>query len=155
MTYGWAILALIIIVVILVNSGALSPSFIISQECNLGSNMPCSFLLYNKGITTNIQLTVGNGFSYAIKLRDVQLQTVDGTQNFTFKPYISEIKSGDSISLDGILNGGQLPDKTLKRFVLSVSYAACSPEIAVPPNTCSSANHTLTGRLTGKVEGEK
>lgn len=151
MTYGWAILALIIILVIVITSGVLSPSYLVSQECNLGSNMFCNFILYNQAGNTQISLDISNGFSYKVKLREVNLTTTDKRQKFTFKAYNSEVASGDALTLQGTLSGNEIPDNTIKRFVLSVTYAACSPELAPPGETCSPINHTITGRLTGRI----
>ena len=57
MTYGWAILALIIVLGVLVFSGLLSPTYLISEECNFGVKVTNTFSPWEKA-DTGLKTTV-------------------------------------------------------------------------------------------------
>ena len=153
-TYGWAIQALVLIIAVLLSSGMLSPTFMIAQECNIGSNIPCDFLLYNQGGQSKISLELANGFSYKIKIQRVTLQTLDQKHEFAFQSLaIDTLESGGTIKLNGTLSGNALQDSSINRFVLTVTYLSCPLELS-STGGCSTTNHTLSGRLTGKVNPE-
>ncbi len=147
MTYGWAILVLIIVLGVLISSGIFSPNYLISEECAFGTNLKCDFFLTNSGGATNIGLRIFNGFPYKIKISNVALQTMDGSQSFSGFPSEIELKSGDSYVFNGTLSPPPVPAGTIKRFVGNITYESCAPEVS--PD-CDSPPHLITGRVTGK-----
>src|SRR5512143_1668778 len=115
MTYGWAILVLIIVLGVLVSSGIFSPNYLVSEECSFGTNLKCDFFLKNDGGATSIGLRIFNGFPYKIRISDVALQTLDASQVFSGFPGNVELKSGDSYVFNATLSGPQVPAGTIKR----------------------------------------
>jgi len=147
-TYGWAILILLIVIGILVGSGVLSPSYLVSEDCSFGNNLGCSFALYNTGGATTLSLRIHNGFPYTVKIKEIRMQTQDGYQQFSsFGPEV-DLASGDSAPFSATLSGDMVPESTTKRFTGNLTYVSCAPELG--PG-CSDVEHTLTGRVVGKI----
>ncbi|MFN7991286.1 MAG: hypothetical protein U0R44_03975 [Candidatus Micrarchaeia archaeon] len=149
MTYGWAILALLIVVGVLFSSGILSPNYLVSEECSFGTNVKCDFSLFNTGGTTKIALRVFNGFPYKIRVTDLALATQDGVQPFTGFDSNVEIESGADHTFNGDLVGPSVPEGSAKRFGGNITYVSCAPELGP---ACSTSTHVLTGRVTGKIQ---
>jgi hypothetical protein len=149
-TYGWAILALVIIIGLLVNSGALSPTFLVSEECSLGSNLACQFAIVNHDADTKISLGLYNGFPYKINVTDVQVYDPASGLSFGGFPKGTLVESGSNYSAEGSL-GAELPAGTVMRLYANVTYEACTPEVAAPGSVCSDAQHTVSGKITGKI----
>jgi hypothetical protein len=148
MTYGWAILALVLVIAVLVSTGIFSPSYLVSEECNFGSSLKCSFALFNEGGHTKILLTVFNGYPYKVQITDVALQTQDGTQQFTGFGGDVNLSSGGNVTFEATLGGAELPSGSMKRFTGNMTYVSCAPELGP---ACSDVEHTTTGRITGRI----
>jgi hypothetical protein len=148
MTYGWAILALILIVAALLTSGILSPAFLISEECSFGNNMPCNFAIFNEDDSTQLLMTVFNGFPYKIKIIEVNIETQDGIQSFSGFPKDVEIESGADVTLNATLGGPEVSEGNVKRFKGNITYVSCAPEIG--PD-CSDNEHIVSGRIVGRI----
>lgn len=147
-TYGWAILALLLVIGALLTSGLLSPSYLISEECGFGNNMPCNFALFNEAGSTRIVLEVFNGFSYKVKIKELNIRTLDGNQEFTGFDSDIEVPSGGKAPFEGTLEGHQVPEGVIKRFTGNITYVSCAPELG--PD-CSTNEHTLSGAVTGRL----
>lgn len=147
MTYGWAILALIIVIGVLLFSGLLSPTYLVSDECAFGNNLPCDSALFNDGSDTRLALNIFNGFAYPIKIIRIQIVTSDGT-GLSGLPANIELESGGNSSFIATLNSEQLGANDLKKFVGNITYVSCAPEIG---DSCGTTEHVVTGRVVGKV----
>ncbi len=152
-TYGWALLALVIIVGVLFSSGLLSPNIAISEECQFGTNTPCSFALFNDAGTTKISLRVFNGFAYKIRIESLDLMADDGTKFAWTGPAGTdvlprELESGDNVTLSGNF-GRLLPENSVQKFSGNLTYVSCAPEIGIDCN--EGRPHSTTGRVTGKI----
>ncbi|MBD3210861.1 hypothetical protein GF318_05760, partial [Candidatus Micrarchaeota archaeon] len=131
MTYGWAIFALLLVLAALLTSGILSPNFLVSEECNLGTNLQCRFVspIYNEGGSTTLALEVFNGFPYPIRIEEFQLETEDGTRSFSGFQSGAELLSGETEVFQGQLSGDPVPENTIGRFSANVTYRVCAPEL--------------------------
>ncbi|MEW6035984.1 MAG: hypothetical protein AB1529_05200 [Candidatus Micrarchaeota archaeon] len=147
-TYGWAILALVIVIAVLFSTGIFSPSYLVSEECNFGNSLQCQFALFNEGGHTKIQLTVFNGFPYKVRLDDLSIVTLEGGQAFTGFAGGIELESGAQHTFEGELGGPAIPEGQIKRFGGNMTYVSCAPELGP---ACSDVEHTITGRVTGRV----
>jgi hypothetical protein len=148
MTYGWAILALLIVSAVLLTSGILSPTYLISEECSFGNNLPCNFALYNDGGSTQLSMEVFNGYPYKIMIREINIETTDGTQAFSAFDSDIEILSGASYAYESTLSGNEIAEGNIKRFRGNITYVSCAHEIG--PN-CSTSEHLISGRLVGRI----
>jgi hypothetical protein len=149
-TYGWAILALVIIIGLLVSSGALSPTFLVSEECSLGSNLACKFALFNNNSDTKIALGLYNGFPYKVNITNVRVYDPSIGLEFSGFPKGTLVESGSSYTSNAGL-GTELPANTVMQLYANITYEACTPEVAAPGSDCSDAQHTISGKITGKV----
>ena len=150
MTYGWAILALVIVVGILVTSGALSPSYLVSEECSMGSNLPCNVGVYNQGGETKINIGVVNGFPYRINITSLQVRSSSDSSEVDGLGSGVILDSGSNFTFSGkLLN--ELPADSITRFIMNVTYVSCAPEVAVAPGGCSDSPHTMSGRITARI----
>jgi len=148
-TYGWAILVLIIVLAVLMTSGILSPNYLISEECNFGTNLPCRFALFNQGGETRMTLVAFNGFPYKVQIKRITVELQDGTRAFGGFDTDILLESGANHTFNGTLPGTELPQDTVKRFSGSITYVSCAPEINA--TGCSNLEHTITGRIVGRV----
>ena len=146
-TYGWALLALVIVIAVLVSTGIFSPNYLVSEECSFGNNLMCDAALFNQGGATVMRLRVFNGFPYKIRLTGVSLQGGDGTQLSSFASEV-ELESGAAYIYEAEVLGPQLQEDSVKRFSGSMSYVSCAPELG--PD-CSTVEHSLAGRVTSRV----
>lgn len=154
MTYGWAILALVLVTAALLGTGVLSPNYLISEECNLGSNFPCNFIVYNEGGQTRISLDVYNGFPYEIEVTGMNIELRDTGDVFEgFSGSLGRIESGDKRNFQGTLSGPQLQENAIKRFSASLTYVSCAPEVS-DDSGCSDSEHTISGKIVAKVTPE-
>jgi len=147
-TYGWAILALLIVVVVLLTSGIFSPTYLIAEQCSFGNNLPCTFALYNEGQITQGIFNIFNGYPYKIKIIEMSIETEDGTQTFSGLPSGLEIASGDNETFEGKLSGDAIPPGNIKRFRGNITYISCASELGPQ---CSENEHVVTGRIVGRV----
>ncbi|HID73320.1 TPA: hypothetical protein EYP38_05250 [Candidatus Micrarchaeota archaeon] len=152
-TYGWAILALVIVVGVLLSSGILSPTYLISDECNAGTNLPCAFALFNEGGATQLSMEIHNGFPYQIHVERVNVTMPETGEVFVMEalPGDGYVDSGESLAVRGHFEGGELSEETYKRFTLGIVYASCARELLDPGDVCSDSYHTISGRLAGRV----
>ena len=148
MTYGWAILALLIVIAVLFSSGIWSPNYLISEECGFGNNMQCNFALFNDGGSTKILLEMFNGFPYAVEIKEIQLQALDRTQEFYGFEEDKRLESGESWTFEGTLTGAEVSEGTIKRFYGNITYVSCAPELG--PD-CSTSEHIISGRVVGRI----
>jgi hypothetical protein len=147
-TYGWALFALVIVLVVLFSTGIFSPSYLVNEECTFGNNLKCNAGFYNSEGSTRLALTLFNGFPYKIRISDMMLQTQDGSQGFTGLPHDVELESGANISVQATFTGTMIPSDSLKRLVGNITYVSCAPEIGTD---CSDVEHIITGRVTARV----
>lgn len=149
-TYGWAILALVIVLGVLVSTGVFSPSYLVNEECSFGNTLKCDVALFNQAGATTMKVRFFNGFPYKVNIKDLQLQGNDGTQLTAF-PTDIPLESGSDYTFEADVLGSQLPADSLKRFTGNLTYVSCAPELGP---TCSTVEHTITGRVTARVIAE-
>jgi hypothetical protein len=147
-TYGWAILALAIVFAALISSGALTPNYLVSEECTFGTNIQCASVLYNDAGQTTFTINVFNGFPYKVKITDISIETQDGNKQVAWSgPSAMELESGVNKSITGTLSGAMVPDGAIKRFWGNITYVSCAPELG----GCTGNPHVITGRITDKT----
>lgn len=155
MTYGWAILALAIVLVVLFSSGIFSPSYLISEECNIGPKIPCKFIFYKAGNDLKMGLSINNGFGYKIKVENLVVTLTDTNQQFTISNSTKELSSGETVTFEGQINGLQIPTNTIKKAKAEITYFSCASEVNPSCDEQMAQNnegmHLLTGRIIGRV----
>lgn len=153
MTYGWAILALIIIVGVLLGSGILNPTYLLSEECNLGSNFPCNFVVFNEGGQTRISLDIYNAFPYEIEITGLRIEEKESSAVFDGLGTGARVDSGDKMNFQGNLRDVQLENNAMEKFTVTMTYVSCAPEVS-EGTACSDAEHTISGKIVARVMPE-
>ncbi len=150
MTYGWALLALVIVVGVLLTSGLLSPSYLVAEECSFGNNFPCNFAIYNDGGSTKLGMDIFNGYPYKVKIIEINIQTTDGLQSFSGFATNVELDSGEHTSppFEATLSGPEVKEGDVKKFTGNITYVSCASELGP---TCSTSEHIISGRVVGKI----
>lgn len=152
MTYGWALLVLAIVIGLIISSGIFSPSYLISEECNLGPKIPCQFMLYTAGGDTWLDVRVDNGFGYTIALTNVTMDVEGEGQMEVTNIEPLTLESGESSEIQA--NSGVLLGKGTTQVIrVSIGYYLCAPEVNPSCDLPSdpTALHTISGRIVGKI----
>ncbi len=149
MTYGWAILALVIVIGVLISTGALSPNYLITEECTLSTNFPCLGAVTTTSSGSNIALRISNGFAYKVKITKVQIYDRANAQKQITIATPEEIESGAEKIFSGKFIE-TIPMNSIGKFGMNVTYESCAPELA-DATGCSGSPHTVVGVLTAKV----
>jgi|SRR5208283_223635 len=151
-TYGWALLALVIVFAALFASGALTPNYLVSQECSFGTYFQCQLALFDQGSASDLNIQFFNGFPYKIKIDNLSIISEDGTRQVVWITDLTngiELESGTNTTLTGTVSGSKLPLGSIERFYGNITYESCAPELG----NCGSP-HNITGSITAKVIGQ-
>lgn len=148
MTYGWAILVLLIIIGLILGSGIASPSYLISEECNLGPKLPCRHILYNDGANLKLIVNMTNGFEHKIKIKTITA-TLVGKGSMVTVLTNDDPESGESSSIEASFAGYNAPRDSSKTIQVHIDYYSCAPE--VNPTCADIATHPISGRISAKA----
>lgn len=154
-TYGWALLLLVIVLGAIVASGALTPTYLVSEECNLGPNLPCSFIAYkDEQKNTRIKLNITNGFAYKIYFSSFKIGHENGLDYTDPKDGTTPgvVESGSSVPMDFELLGSNT--NQIDRFRVELTYNSCAPEVLPVGTGCGdigALKHTINGKITARV----
>ena len=154
-TYGWAMLLLVIVMGVLISS--FSPSFLISEQCNIDSNnLPCYAQMYNEDDDFVVAFKMSNGFGYPIKITDgdIKVTNKDGEEaHVEFKPPLlqDEIGAGDPIIVYATFLGENKAINQLITVNVEVNYTSCAQEINPECKDPNMNKHTKSGKIIGKV----
>jgi hypothetical protein len=151
-TYGWAILALIVVFAAIISTGVLTPNYLVSEECTFGTSIMCNSALFNSpsGASSSFNLQLFNGFPYKIRIKNVSIQTQDGARQVEWTGFLAEgidMDSGTNATVKGTVSGARFPAGSIKRFWGNITYVSCAPELG----GCTENDHMITGRITAKV----
>jgi uncharacterized protein (UPF0333 family) len=139
MTYGWAILVVLVAIAALAYFGVLSPNKFLPERCTLPSGIACLDHKATGGSTDTIQLQVQNGMG--VDLQNVTLAVTGCTAS---TPPV-DIANGMQASLTVTACAGVSELTTGSKFTseaVTLAYV----------NKDTQISHTKTGSLTTKVE---
>ncbi|MEM4634216.1 MAG: hypothetical protein QW275_03615 [Candidatus Anstonellaceae archaeon] len=155
-TYGWALLALFIVVAFLISSGAFSTSAFSVQECIFQPDLPCtSFILYKDGSggasQTKLRFTLVNGLGFPMNISNVTYTTSDlgesGRKDWVGAiPSPQYVPSGMRSNFSIDFPGPKQPHaRQFKTIFVNLSYYSCR-------NLPCSGPYTTSGRISAIVE---
>lgn len=101
MTYGWAIMVVLVVIGALSYFGVLNPSALMPERCTLTPGLGCDDFLIN---TNGVSLKISNSLGKAINISNLSISQYDGDSKVGSCIYIDESKK--------ILNGGSETIKT-------------------------------------------
>ncbi len=157
-TYGWAILALFLVIALLIASGAFSSNSFSAQECTFQPNLPCGpFIIYldsSPGPTNGqavVNFTLTNGLGFTINVTGINYTTTDmglpGRNTVAGSLANSEVLPGGNISFGQNFSGARQPSpKSFRSLYATISYKNCKN---LPPCT---GPYSVSGRISSIVE---
>ena len=150
-TWGWALLVLVIVMGVMISGGFLNPTYIVSEECNVGTSFSCSFSLSGvSGSPARVSMQLQNGFPYRISVERLTFFDSVFGESRPIAEYaqLRQMESGDKFTFSAdfmpsapysSFTAGQT-----KRLGIIIVYRLCAPEIS--STGCSSETHTIYGR---------
>lgn len=154
MTYGWAIVALVIVIAALMATGAFNPSYLIAEECTLQPDLSCtSHVLYlDTGGTPNLEFRISNGLGYDMRLTGVTVTTNDQTE-YEDTSYNVLIPQGTTYDISMQLDELITHKDEVERMRVSLKYISCAPEVN-PGCTSDGPEHIVSGRIVAHTAEE-
>ncbi len=133
MTYGWAILAVLISIAALAYFGVLNPSIFLPESCTLFPGLACTdFSVNNVAVT----LTVRNGLGQNLNPFTISIPGCPGSVSAD-----NGLSDGEKETIILTCNPGFVTNSKLKKDI-DVTY------------TATSLSHTRKGSITAKVEND-
>ena len=136
-TYAWAFLVILIMVGALAYFGILSPSKLLPDRCNFGSEITC--VDYTIGLTT-LDLRLKNAVGEAIVVESITESSESVTSfSCTTDPSVTSWSTGDTKDLSwsgcngasaGLVSGGKTKVSVTIKYYLAKSSAAYSHEVS-------------------------
>ncbi len=78
MTYGWALLVVLVAIGALAFFGVLNPGQFLPDQCTFFAGVTCSNVLAKAGTTSALQFSIQNGLGYTMKTMAVSLVVISG-----------------------------------------------------------------------------
>ncbi|MCX8175172.1 MAG: hypothetical protein N3E51_03125 [Candidatus Micrarchaeota archaeon] len=157
-TYGWALLALLFVIAVLISSGAFSPSGFSVQECTFQPDLPCSsFIIYNtEGVpdTTTVEFTLTNNLGFPINITSVTYTAVnmgkEGKQQYSSSGFpATTVMPGQKIGFFQQFKGQKQPSsREFKSITVTITYVNCKT------SPCA-GRYTTSGRISSIVETKR
>ena len=154
-TYGWALLALFVVVGYLFSTGAFSANNFAAQECVFQPDLPCSpYVIYKESATvTHLKFNLTNGLGFPIKIKSINYTatSMGMAGKHTYSPIVAAsptpILSGDKFGFDFSFSGDTQPsEREFKTVQVTLEYLNCR-------NAAScSGPYVTSGRISSIVE---
>ena len=157
MTYGWAIVVLVVVIAALMATGAFNPSYLIAEECTLQPDLSCTghVLYLDTGGTPQLEFRISNGLGYDILLSGVSITTTNGDvyDAYTLDLVGTKIEQGEATKISMELDGLNTYKDEVERLRVSLKYVSCAPEVN-PECISSGPEHVISGRIVAHTAEE-
>jgi len=138
MTYGWAILVVLVAIGALAYFGVLNPSGFLPRSCTIAPGIGCDDFKVN---ANTVQLILRNGMGEDLKSISVAIASCTADAN----------ADGDDSWTDGSILGGDT-GITLTTCSNGASGSRFKKDVSITYSGNAGINHTVTGIITTKVE---
>jgi hypothetical protein len=138
MTYGWAILVVLVAIGALAYFGVLNPSRFLPSSCTIAPGIGCDEF---KATATTTQLLLRNGLGSDLTLVDVALSGCSDSLE----------ADGDDTWTDGTVLGGT-DGITLTSCTNGAAGSRVKTDVVLTYTSSAGVSHTATGSLTTRVE---
>ncbi|MBS3069012.1 hypothetical protein J4441_01470 [Candidatus Micrarchaeota archaeon] len=151
-TYGWAILALLVVLAALVSSGIFTASRFIWEECTFQPNLQCSpFILYSSDSSSTLQFSVLNGLGFPVRFTGINATLANGEQmNALLEDTVTE--EGTKAAFTTTL-ASPLPKGSRQTIYVQLSYVNC---LTTDTNACdeatASGEYVSSGKILANVQ---
>jgi len=146
MTYGWAILVVLVVIGALAYFGVLNPDSLVPDKCTLTTGISCDDHMITGGLAGagKIDLSLGNGQGRQIRILNITAKTSDGFTNCTVPSPNTILKNGASAVFNLAGNDCNVSQSGRKpRFNINVTYQFTDG---------ASFTHVSSGELLGTVQ---
>ncbi|MEM2948307.1 MAG: hypothetical protein QXY05_02255 [Candidatus Anstonellales archaeon] len=156
MTYGWAILLLVIVLSVLFASGIFTPSQFVREECSFTPDLTCvAAQLIDSGAETTLIVRVKNNFGYPIKLDKITYKTqdlrVDGEKEWRLD-LSKRLNQGETYDITFSFRGSRRPSEgEIKKISSLLTYYTCANEINPTCAEDPGYAHSLSGKIVARV----
>lgn len=133
MTYGWAILVVLVAIGALAYFGVLSPDKFLPSKCTLSAGLAC---IDHKATANSLKIIVKNSLGYDITVTDIKAQGCTA-------------QTGLSIS---VTNGGNLDTTALTCVNSGSKYNGNVNVTYTTPSDYGGLAHTNQGQVTTRIE---
>ena len=131
MTYGWAILVVLVAIAALAYFGVLSPERFLPEKCTFPPGIACTdFTVSSTGMSLVLQNSLG---------QDITVATV------------TDVDGGCSVSPAAALNNGATATYTFTGCTHGSVGSRYASDVTIAYSTASGLNHTRTGDITSRV----
>lgn len=156
MTYGWAILLLVIVLSVLFASGIFTPSQFVREECSFTPDLTClSAQLIDSGAETTLIVRVKNNFGYPIKFDQITYTTQDfrvsGKEEWKLD-LSKKLNQGETYDIRFDFKGSWRPSEgEIERINAILAYHTCANEINPTCLEDPGYGHKISGKIVAKV----
>jgi len=172
MTYGWAILVVLVVIGALSYFGVLNPQNLLPEKCTLPMGLYCKDHIIKQGgdLNGSVSLKLENGMGRGIMIRNIIVEGANGqvvhncSIDLTTDCNSSNVDDEDDCgynSIEGwhIANGDMgsvtIDDCTVDEFTgktkADITLVYCS-DTSMDEDDCGNYSHTMEGDLMAKVE---
>ena len=171
MTYGWAILVVLVVIGALAYFGVLNPQNLLPEKCTLPMGLYCKDHIIKQGGNGSVSLKLENGMGRGIMIRNITVDGANGqvvhdcfinlTNTTACADNVDEEDDCGYNSIDGwhIANGdmGSVTincssvDEFTGKTKADITLVYCSDTSMDDPD-CAAYSHTMEGDLMAKVE---
>ena len=156
MTYGWAVLVLLILTAFLVNLN-LTPSLPGGDVCNLGPNLGCSAQVYSQGGQGYLLLSITNAFGYTVNITDLNVTDLSSSLVGSIVPDQSpkdgKLKPGNAVTYQIKFVDNPYERDQVVKFKAVLKYYSCSVQINPTCNPTKVSKHDISGDIALKASG--
>lgn len=128
MTYGWALIILVVVIGVLFSMGVFNPQNYMSEECSFQPSLPCKGATLTKSGTLKVYMT--NGLGYKVESWAME---VNG------KKASEAVNTKDGTIIFEINNLGTYTSHDIEKFKPTITYAV------------GDEMYTISGTLTVRV----
>jgi len=155
-TYGWALLALFVVVAYLLSTGAFSANSFAAQECVFQPDLPCaSYVLYRDAASgsTILKFSLTNGLGFPINVTRMNYSVVgigvgSGKNIYAGSVPSQAVPSGSRMNFTQEFAGPFQPSaRDFKTVQVALEYQNCR-------NTPCSGPYVTSGRISAIIEGK-
>lgn len=150
MTYGWAILVVLVVIGALAYFGVLNPNILVPEKCTLATGISCDD--YTMSATDDLMFRFGNGMGRDVIVTKVNVTGTPGTAGGSASAEC--VNSTFTTPNDLISNGGsrEIIVPCTVAFTESSRKSKASIQITYHyADSDSTFSHTVTGELMAKV----
>ncbi len=138
-TYGWALMAVVIIVSLIFALGIFNPDSFRQDECYVGPSLPCMAEAFTQATQTKVNIKLTNAYPFNIKIGSGELVIKGNTYSLSFNNPNQVIKPGQSVIGSATIN------TLLKRV---------DGDVHLIVKVCKENTETCTDTLNTEVKGK-